>query len=411
MKAGNGAAHCAQSAIALLMIRLGRVYEGLMVDVQATNQKLAKRSEDMLTHLTGKSAAEAREALARAEGSVKLAVLLLHGCALEDARALLERVGGRLRVAFGRIARTAPADRLVGDCSARPKTALGWATLFPSFAHAIYSFETQFPEFCDGSIAVMTKTETTSLESLPVLKSVAEVRQAPRGHWVGDGFPVRTIFAYDNATATSPFLLMDYAGPHRFPVAENRRGVGEHPHRGFETVTILYSGEVEHRDSGGGGGKIGPGDVQWMTAGSGVVHEEMHSWDLHAPRRAVRGDPALGQSAQAFENDDAEISDTAQRRHSEVALPDDAGTVRIIAGEYDGRTGPAKTFTPISLWDMRLKAGRGAFVPGQSGHSMAVFVLSGAVNVNGKRAHDAELVVLDRKATVFVSTRKPTPSY
>src|SRR5207244_4859247 len=103
------------------------------------------------------------------------------------------------------------------------------------------------------------------------------VRAAPGGHWVGDGFPVRTVFGYDNAEAVSPFLLLDYAGPFHFPASDKRRGVGEHPHRGFETVTILYSGEVEHRDSSGGGGKIGPGEVQWMTAGSGLVREEMHS--------------------------------------------------------------------------------------------------------------------------------------
>ena len=124
---------------------------------------------------------------------------------------------------------------------------------------------------------VMTRTATATLEAIPEAKKVLEVRKPPRGHWVGDGFPVRTIFDYGNAAATTPFLLMDYAGPYPFAAASKRRGVGEHPHRGFETVTILYSGEVEHRDSGGGGGKIGPGDVQWMTAGSGVVHEELHS--------------------------------------------------------------------------------------------------------------------------------------
>src|SRR5258707_7307892 len=117
---------------------------------------------------------------------------------------------------------------------------------------------------------------TLAPESLPVSKEVLEVRQAPGGHWVGDGFPVRTIFAYDNAEAVSPFLLLDYAGPHHFAPSQQRRGVGEHPHRGFETVTVVYAGEVEHRDSSGGGGKIGAGDVQWMTAGSGVIHEEFH---------------------------------------------------------------------------------------------------------------------------------------
>src|SRR5260221_7686223 len=118
---------------------------------------------------------------------------------------------------------------------------------------------------------------TLAPESLPVSKEVLEVRQAPGGHWVGDGFPVRTIFAYDNAEAVSPFLLLDYAGPHHFAPSQKRRGVGEHPHRGFETVTGVYAGEAEHRDSSGGGGKIGPGDVQWMTAGTGFWDEEINS--------------------------------------------------------------------------------------------------------------------------------------
>src|SRR5512143_3180643 len=107
------------------------------------------------------------------------------------------------------------------------------------------------------TVSTTTRIEAATTETMPVLKTVAELRHAPSGHWVGDGFPVRTIFAYDNAQATSPFLLMDYAGPMNFTPSEKRRGVGEHPHRGFETVTIVYAGEVEHRDSGGGGGKIG----------------------------------------------------------------------------------------------------------------------------------------------------------
>ena len=111
-------------------------------------------------------------------------------------------------------------------------------------------------------------------------KSVKKLRGIQRSvdrHWVGDGFPVRTLFAYPNlGSVLSPFLLLDYAGPMEFSPTDERRGVGEHPHRGFETVTIVYEGEVEHRDSSGGGGTIGPGDVQWMTAASGLVHEEFH---------------------------------------------------------------------------------------------------------------------------------------
>ena len=110
------------------------------------------------------------------------------------------------------------------------------------------------------------------------MKKILGVHASPRPHWVGDGFPVRSMFSYgDKGKDVSPFLLLDYAGPAQFAPATQPRGVGQHPHRGFETVTIVYSGEVEHRDSTGNGGVIGPGDVQWMTAASGILHEEFHS--------------------------------------------------------------------------------------------------------------------------------------
>lgn len=113
------------------------------------------------------------------------------------------------------------------------------------------------------------------------MKKIQGVYSAPRGHWVGDGFPVRSMFSYQTQGANlSPFLLLDYAGPAKFEPATQPRGVGQHPHRGFETVTIVYDGEVAHRDSTGAGGRIGPGDVQWMTAASGILHEEFHSEDF-----------------------------------------------------------------------------------------------------------------------------------
>jgi len=215
---------------------------------------------------------------------------------------------------------------------------------------------------------------------------------------VGDGFPVRTVFGYDNAEAVSPFLLLDYAGPFHFPPADKRRGVGEHPHRGFETVTILYSGEVEHRDSSGGGGKIGPGEVQWMTAGSGLVHEEMHSWDY-----TKSGGPF--EAIQLWVNLPARLKMTPPKYQTltagqipEVPLAGDAGKVRVIAGDYEGAKGPAETFTPINLYDVRLKEGRGALLTIPPGQNASVFVLKGKVRINGSaKAEDAQLVLLNRK--------------
>ena len=159
---------------------------------------------------------------------------------------------------------------------------------------------------------------------------------------MGDGFPVRTLFSYPNLGAVlSPFLLLDYAGPTQFAPTSERRGVGEHPHRGFETVTIVYQGEVEHRDSAGGGGMIGPGDVQWMTAASGVVHEEFHGRDF-----ARRGGTL--EMVQLWVNLPARAQDGARRatrasstaRFPRSSCRDGAGTVRVIAGDFGGREGP-----------------------------------------------------------------------
>jgi hypothetical protein len=246
------------------------------------------------------------------------------------------------------------------------------------------------------------RTGALALDPVTELKKVAEVRKAPGGHWVGDGFPVRTVFAYDNAEAVSPFLLLDYAGPYQFPASDTRRGVGEHPHRGFETVTIVYSGEVEHRDSAGGGGKIGPGDVQWMTAGSGLVHEEMHSWDFTKKGGAF-------EAIQLWVNLPARLKMTAPKYQTivsdqipEVALPNDAGMVRVIAGAFEGVEGPAETFTPMGLWDTYIKAGQRVLLKAPQGHTAAIFVLKGEITVNGEtKARDAEFVLLDRKGEGF----------
>jgi redox-sensitive bicupin YhaK (pirin superfamily) len=216
-------------------------------------------------------------------------------------------------------------------------------------------------------------------------KKVLATSSAPDRHWVGDGFPVHSMFSYTGDTkATSPFLMLDYAAPMRFEPTPSRRGVGQHPHRGFETVTIVYDGEVEHRDSSGGGGVIGPGDVQWMTAGSGIVHEEFHS-----PGYAKAGGPF--EMAQLWVNLPAKDKMAAPGYQAitsaqipAVPLPGGAGTVRVIAGEYAGRNGPARTFTPMNVWDVRLAPGMTAELPQEEGWTVQVVVLAGTVQVNGE---------------------------
>jgi redox-sensitive bicupin YhaK (pirin superfamily) len=219
-----------------------------------------------------------------------------------------------------------------------------------------------------------------------------------RGHWVGDGFPVRSLFSYNGGgEQLSPFLLLDYAGPYNFEPTKARRGVGQHPHRGFETVTIVYDGEVEHRDSTGKGGVIGPGDVQWMTAGGGILHEEYHSQGFAragGPFRMVQlwvNLPAKDKMVQPG------YQSILNAHIPSVALKDGAGSVRIVAGELDGVRGPAHTFSPINVWDARLAAGAETTLDLPEGHTAVLVVLSGHGTVNGDQpAGAAEALLLDR---------------
>src|SRR5690606_33834097 len=204
------------------------------------------------------------------------------------------------------------------------------------------------------------KKDTMNTVSGTATKKVTGIFRNNRFHWVGDGFPVRTLFTYNNGgNAISPFLMLDY-GKGEFPPTTERKGVGEHPHRGFETVTIVYEGSVEHRDSGGGGGAIGRGDVQWMTAASGVVHEEFYG-------REFAKDGGTFEMAQLWVNLPAKDKMSTPRYQEildaqipKVALPHDAGTVRVIAGSYEGNKGPALTFSRLNVWDVRLQPGRAA---------------------------------------------------
>ncbi|MCA8090293.1 pirin family protein [Burkholderia anthina] len=230
------------------------------------------------------------------------------------------------------------------------------------------------------------------------MKKIQGVYSAPRGHWVGDGFPVRSMFSYQSHGAhLSPFLLLDYAGPANFEPASAPRGVGQHPHRGFETVTIVYDGEVAHRDSTGAGGTIGPGDVQWMTAGSGILHEEFHS-EAFTKRGGALEMVQLWVNLPAADKMNAPGYQTILDADIPVVeLPDGAGRARIIAGEFDGRRGPARTHTPIDVWDVRLAAGGRVRFPIAEGRTLAVVVLSGTLLVNGETvAREAQFVQLSR---------------
>ncbi len=232
------------------------------------------------------------------------------------------------------------------------------------------------------------------------MKKIEKVLQAQGGHWVGDGFPVRSLFSYDReAQENSPFLLFDYAGPYNFPPATTPRGVGQHPHRGFETVTIAYEGEVSHRDSTGGGGTIRPGDVQWMTAAGGIIHEEFHSpafTNTGGPFRMVQlwvnlpqKDKMSKAGYQGITSDDIPV----------VELANGAGKARIIAGDFAGVNGPARTFSPINLWDVKLNRDAEVTLDLPEGHTALIAVLTGHVTVGDTGAGEAEIIRFAREGS------------
>ena len=233
------------------------------------------------------------------------------------------------------------------------------------------------------------------------MKNIIGIYTSPRAHWVGDGFPVRTLFSYDTmGKQISPFLLLDHAGPAAFTPTEQRRGVGQHPHRGFETVTIVYKGEVEHRDSTGAGGTIGPGDVQWMTAAKGIIHEEFHSEAFARSGGALEMVQLWVNLPAKDKMTDAGYQTILDGDIPTLPLADNAGSLRLIAGEFDGVKGPARTFTPIDVWDMRLKAGRSVTLDLHAGRNTALVVLRGTLRINGTEvAREGQLALFERDGT------------
>lgn len=238
--------------------------------------------------------------------------------------------------------------------------------------------------------------EGVGVESMETQRPVHQVLRAPEQHWVGDGFAVRTAFSPRriDPDLLSPFIMLDHAKPKYFPPADAPRGVGEHPHRGFETVTFSYQGEVKHRDSHGGGGTIGPGDVQWMTAGAGVVHEEFHS------ERLTR-EGGVFEMVQLWVNLPAREKMVAPKYQAlrgtsfpAIVVGDMPG--RLVAGSYGEATGPAETHTPMTIFDLTADAGHRARFDAPEGHTVLVQVLEGALQAGDERADQGDVVVFDR---------------
>ena len=238
------------------------------------------------------------------------------------------------------------------------------------------------------------------------MRNVRRIYQANSQHWVGDGFLVQPLFSHMGENEqTDPFFMLDYGAPMEFaPNHTGRaRGVGQHPHKGFETVTIAYHGEVAHRDSTGGGGVIKEGDVQWMTAGAGIIHEEFHS-DTFSERGGLFEMVQLWVNLPAKDkNTPARYQHLAKENIPVLELPNSAGHVRVIAGEYadehGGARGPAQTFTEMNVWDMVLHAGASASLILPETHNLSMVVLRGDVTFNGAHtAHAGELVSFETQS-------------
>jgi redox-sensitive bicupin YhaK (pirin superfamily) len=231
---------------------------------------------------------------------------------------------------------------------------------------------------------------------MPDYKKVLGVFGPGSNHWVGDGFPVRNLFPSNGiGNQINPFLMLDYAGPAQFKPSHRPRGVDEHPHRGFETVTIAYQGSVDHRDSAGNSGTIHPGDVQWMTAASGVVHEEKHGRDLTEKGGTFEMVQLWVNLPKAYKMSTPHYQGITSAQIPVVQLGDHA-RARVIAGELNGVKGPASTFTPVNVFDTRIEAGNRIELPLPEGHNSALVVLTGRVVVNSSAQvdEDAQLVLL-----------------
>ncbi|MGH9406534.1 MAG: pirin family protein [Terriglobia bacterium] len=238
-------------------------------------------------------------------------------------------------------------------------------------------------------------------------KKVTAVYGPGSTHWVGDGFHVRNLFPSNGVEREiDPFLMLDYAGPTDFQASPRPHGVGEHPHRGFETVTIAYQGAVEHRDSAGNSGTIRPGDVQWMTAASGVVHEEQHEREFASHGGTFEMIQLWVNLPKTHKMSKPRYQAILKERIPAVELGG-GGYARIIAGELEGIKGPAQTFTPVNLFDVRLKAGNHAELRLPEGQNAAIVLLRGDVTVNGSSAlqGEAQLALLSPDGeTVSIDT-------
>lgn len=228
-------------------------------------------------------------------------------------------------------------------------------------------------------------------------KKVELVVSPPAIHWVGDGFRVHNfipgVYRLD-MHRMDPFILLDYNSKHHFPPSEKQRGVGVHPHKGFETVSVAYKGKVAHHDSTGAGGVIEEGDVQWMTAGSGILHKEYHEkdfslkgGDFHMVQLWVNLPAKHKLTKPKYQNLTNDIM-------GKFFLPDEMGVIEVIAGNYYETKGPAYTFSPVNLMNARLKKGAKADFSFPENHNTALLIIEGEIGINGTEEAPTDNLVL-----------------
>jgi len=229
-----------------------------------------------------------------------------------------------------------------------------------------------------------------------VKRTIERVFRGASNHWVGDGFHVSNYFpsATESQKRMSPFFLLDYQKPEAFAPTTRRRGVGTHPHRGFETVTIAYQGSIAHRDSTGNGGVIGPGEVQWMTAGNGILHNEFHEEEFARTGGILHMIQIWVNLPRSHKLTAPKYQALTERTIEAVPLADERGVVRVISGVYEDTRGPAETFSPAHMLDLRLKPGAEVRLPTPRDYNTALLVLQGQVTANGSKPVSAGEFIL-----------------
>ncbi len=241
-------------------------------------------------------------------------------------------------------------------------------------------------------------------------RSIEKILPPPPVHWVGDGFRVHNFIPRVNPLSMermSPFILLDYNSKHHFPPSDIPRGVGVHPHRGFETVSIAYKGKVAHHDSFGNSGVIGEGDVQWMTASSGLLHKEYHEkefskkgGDFHMVQLWVNLPAKDKMSPPKYQP-------VTNEEMGKYMLPDDGGVIEVISGQYEDVKGPAFTFSPVILMNAKLNMGGKASFSFPSDYNTGALMIAGEVRINGSELAKSDQFVLfrnDGEKFVFEAT-------